>query len=158
MDNTAAQQIQQRLAELPADVRAAITAADLEDKIRAIGAQNSLHIDQIGELGDETLLAMLGFSPLESFAKRLTTALNLAPEVGEKLAADVGVEIFTPIRESMKKFGAPTTLPTPPVPPVALAKEGAPPVSPADVMLTQKTAQVAPAPKPYKADPYREAI
>jgi hypothetical protein len=156
MQTEVLQQIQKRLAELPADVQAAIQSAELEEHIKAIGAKNNLHIDQIGELGDETLLAMLGFSPLENFSKRLSDALHLELDAAERLAADVNTEVFGTIRESMKKFAlagqaaAPTpTVAAPAVPP-------APPIPAADVMLSEKTVSVGPI--PYKADPYREPV
>ena len=166
MEQDATQLIAQRLAELPEDVRNAVQAADLGDRVRAIGARHTLHIDQTGELEDETLLAMLGFSPMEELGARLSTALHLPREEGERLAADVANEVFGPIRESMKKFvadraerAAEASAPPPSTPPAVSAK---PPLSPdlhkADVMLTEKTVSL-PAAKPiYKADPYREPI
>lgn len=172
MDNDALKQIEQRLAELPTDVRAAIQDSALDTNIRAIGERHKLHIDQMGELGDETMLAMLGFSPLETFGRRLSSTLNLAPEAGEAIAGDISREIFGSIRESMKKFAEArkTPSPTAPVQPVAATPQGPaapqkPPLSPemhqAEVMLSQKTVSLAPAAteKPiYKADPYREPV
>ncbi len=176
MEPDASQLVSQRLAELPADVRNAVQAADLGDKVRAIGARYALHIDQTGELEDETLLAMLGFSPMETFDARIADALHVPLETGNKLAADVSADIFSPIRESMKGFlaqrqraAAPVAAPS--TPPAMSQK---PPISPdlhkADIMLTEKTASlpaqglppVTPAKDTqtpiYKTDPYREPV
>lgn len=172
MDQDPTQLIKQRIAELPADVRNAVQAADLHQKILAVGAKNSLHIDQMGELEDEALLAMLGFSPLDTLGKRLSEALHLPPAAGDKLAADLAADIFGPIRESMKSFVEKrNALPTPTVlAPAALnATPAAPPASPdmhkADLMLATKTLDLpaqpptAEVPAPiYKADPYREPV
>src|SRR5579872_2168786 len=110
------QLVQQRFAELPGEVKAAIESNDLGNKVRTIGARHQLHIDQTGELEDEVMLAMLGFSELEDMAGRISTALRVPPEVAQKIAQEVSNEIFTPIRESLKKFTAskasPITTPT----------------------------------------------
>jgi hypothetical protein len=55
-------QVQARLAELPADVRAAIQSADFAKKMQAIGNGHRLHIDQLAALEDEVMLVMLGFA------------------------------------------------------------------------------------------------
>lgn len=175
MDTDAVKQIQDRLAELPADVRAAIQDAELDKKVREVGAKNNLHIDQIGELGDEVMLAMLGFSPLESFGARLAQVLAMDPAAADKLAADIGTEIFAPIRESMKKWAAERAAPAPKVdaqpaavlqssqgptltqgsPRSDLNPSAKPPVPPdmhkADVILSQPTVSPIAAPLPASA-------
>ena len=176
MENDAVAQIQQRLAELPADVRDAIQAADFNEKVQAVGAKNQLHVDQIGELADEVMLAMLGFSPLEQLAARLVVALALPTEAAAKVAQDVNTDILGSIRESMKKFQAaraqvaPQTpaaaAPAAPTAPVAAPTiPNKPPLAPAlaqaNVVLTQPTVSIAPKPADnpiYKSDPYREPI
>lgn len=170
MEQDAVQKIQQRIAELPEDVRAAIQSNDLHQKVLAIGGKHQLHIDQVGELEDEVMLAMLGFSPLETLGKRLSDALHIAPDAGERLAADINTELFGSIRESMKKFAAAKTQAANPAPaptmPAATAAPAAPkpaptpaavvmpPVAPdmhkADVVLTEKTVSI-PAPAAPKA-------
>lgn len=157
MEQDAVTKIQQRLAELPADVQAAIQSSDLHTKITTIGGKYQLHIDQMGELEDEVMLAMLGFAPLEGLGVQLTKDLNLAPDVGEKLAADIHTQIFAPIRESMKAFAAkkaaaPATMPSAPAAVATPTTPNAPtrpPIAPdmhkADVVLTQPTVSTAPA-------------
>lgn len=149
MDDELTQQIMQRLAELPADVRQAVQSTNLSKSIQALGTKYQLHIDQIGELEDETLMAMLGFVPLESFEKRLASALHLPGETAKKIAGDVNQNIFLAVRTSLRQFTKAEA---------AIPKE----THPADLMLSQKTVTVAPAippkPEPYKADPYREPV
>jgi hypothetical protein len=168
MEQNSEQLVKDRLAELPADVRDAIQSSDLDVKVQTIGTKNSLHVDQIGELSDEVMLTMLGFLPLESFASRLSQVLNVAPAVGDTLAADINTEIFGPIRESMKNWAQKKNAPAPieETRPAAAIPVAAPklPINPelqkVDVMLSEKTLSptVAPANPIYKADPYREPI
>ena len=155
------QKIEARLAELPQDVRDAINASDLDEKVRAIGEKFSLHIDQMGILGDEVMLAMLGFTPLGGFAGELAAQLHIAPAMADTLAAEINSDIFVSIRESMKQFtearaaGAPAPAPATPAAPVAIgpttivvAKPAAVPLSPdmhaAEAMLSKTVVQVAP--------------
>lgn len=186
MEQDAIVKIQQRLAELPADVQAAIQSSDLHAKVTTIGGKYQLHIDQLGELEDEVMLAMLGFAPIEGMGARFAQTLRLTPQVGEQLAGDINAQIFGSIRESMKAFAATKAAAANPAPtltqPTAVSVPSAtpgipakPPVAPdmhkADVVLTEKTistpppaaatsaATTTPATPPiYKADPYREPI
>ena len=150
MDDELTQKITQRLAELPADVRQAVQSADMAKKIEALWLKYKLHIDQIGELEDETLMTMLGFTPLDSFERRITDALHLPAEIGKGVAEEINQNIFLAVRASLRQFTE--------------AKAAAPKeIHPADMMLSQKTVTTAPPappaplkPEPYKADPYRE--
>lgn len=167
MEQDAVSKIQQRLAELPADVQTAIQSSDLHAKVSAVGAKHQLHIDQVGELEDEVMLTMLGFAPLEGMGARLAQTLHLPTETGENLATDINVQLFTSIRESMKAFAAkkalaatpaPTpTMPAATTPAAPLSNAPAkPPIAPdmlkADVVLTQKTIST-PAPTPPQTMP-----
>lgn len=156
MEENTLEQIKARLAELPEDVRAAITSADLGKKIQEVGARQGLHVDQMADLEDEVSLTMLGFSPLDGFEKRLESSLKLNPDAARKLAEDIGGNIFGPIRESIKQFIAARTTPPPPQAPAAAQTPPMPPMQapkpqlpqeyhPAEVMLSQKTATVPPA-------------
>ncbi|KKW42983.1 MAG: Cordon-bleu protein-like protein 1 [Parcubacteria group bacterium GW2011_GWA1_56_13] len=165
MDQDLTKKIQARLEELPEDIRKAVQSADMDKKIQEIGAKNTLHLDQIGNLGDETYMVMLGFTDPAEFAENLAKELNLPKEKAEAVAQDVGTALFIPIRESMQQFmeeralheavleeGKVPAVQIPPAAPVVITKPSVPkPVEahPADLMLTQKTVSVAPtAPKP----------
>jgi hypothetical protein len=154
MSDELTQKITQRLAELPDDVRQAVQSADMAKKIEALGAKYKLHVDQVGELEDETLMTMLGFTTLESFEQRAATALHLPAETAKQVAEDVNRDIFLAVRASLRRFTEEKAAPKPVVPSAPAA------MHPADVMLSQKTVTIAPLmppkPEPYKADPYRE--
>lgn len=178
-------QIEGRINELPTDIQNAIFAVDFNDKIQAIGNAASLHLDQIQELGDNTMLVMLGFMTEQEFKNELRQLLQSNPEAVQKIESEINSQIFLSIRDSMKKFAegqaapgqAPQTPPAlprmpavapTPLPVVQTMPAPAPKVDmhPADVMLTEKTVTppaspqatqgTAPKPQDYKADPYRE--
>lgn len=104
MDQDLQQQVQKRLAELPADVQAAIRSAEVATKIQEIGKRNNLHIDQVGKLEDEVYIIMLGFADPQGFMEDLADVLGLAPEAAAKLATEITNEIFMPIRASMQAW------------------------------------------------------
>lgn len=104
MENDTQTLVERRLQELPEDVRKAIEDANLGEHVQDIGADNHLHIDQIGKLEDETLLVMLGFTSVEDFPERIRAELNIAAEDAGIIAANINSEIFLPIRASMQKF------------------------------------------------------
>lgn len=168
------QLIDQRLAELPVDVRQAIQSADVEQHITDIGETNHLHIDQIGALQDETLLVMLGFSDPAEFPDQLQKRLSIPAEQAAIIAANVSDEIFETIRESMRKFmeeqarkeegtSAPIPAPSTPAPARTIMPEplsGAPgnmlrPATPSRPSITSITraAPAAPATTPRPPQP-----
>jgi hypothetical protein len=113
--NDIQQKIEARMAELPEDVRNAINDDGLDEKIRVIGQKFNLHIDQIGALGDEVMLALLGFTPLAGFAGELAAQLSLDSVLAQTIVAEINNSIFLSIRESMQKFAEGRSIP-PPVP------------------------------------------
>jgi hypothetical protein len=168
-------QIEERLAELPQDVRDAVLSSQLGEHLRDIGKKHSLHIDQIGKLEDETMLVMLGFFDPAQFNTQLEQQLLIPATDATAIAAEVTTAVFAPIRESLMHFldmkrsdPATTTAPTAvapssaaqpaPVTPVATPvpeaqtaaptpiKPMLPPMPVAEQLLTEKTAAIAPKP------------
>ena len=68
MEQELQKKIQARFAELPEDIQKAVQSADVDKKVRDIAAKNQLHVDQSGALGDEVLMAMMGFTDMAEFA------------------------------------------------------------------------------------------
>lgn len=155
-----------KFSALPEDVKEAISSVNSAEKIRQVASKHKLHIDQVGELGTQTGLVMLGVLPPRDFVKAIVDKLQVTPEVARAIAADINTEIFNQIRESLKKIhhldfsGEGSAAPTP-------IKE-APPASmfatktSEAVAINKPEAVITPtdlANKPKKEfDPYREAI
>jgi len=162
--------LQKRLAELPADVREAIVSTNVSEKIRAIGQRNSLHIDQLGDLEDETLLVMLGFADSSEFGDALQKTLRVEEPLARQLAQEINNEVFASIRESMQNFAQRRASEAPAQETPEKPAPTAPPALPAvEHMLTEPTISTStplkstPPPAPsqgeaYKADPYREPL
>ena len=98
-----AKQVEERLAQLPEDIQNAIMASDFDQKMQAIGRAHNLHIDQAQQLGNETLLVMLGVSPMSGFTDDIIQEVRVSKEEADKIIADINTQILAPIRESMKK-------------------------------------------------------
>ena len=159
MSDDAKQLIDQRLAELPENIRTAIESADLGRMLRVIGQEHNLHIDQIGKLEDETMLVMLGFFEPEQFNTQLEQQLLIPAADAAAIAGEVTTNIFLPIRESLKRFmeekrAQTPVLVTPPPMPAVQTSPSLPSIPQADKILTEPTV-VRPG---YKTDPYREPI
>lgn len=102
--NNKGSEIEQRLAELPQDVRDAVLSAQLGENVRKIGQGHGLHIDQIGTLEDEVMLVMLGFFEPEAFSGQIAAQLQIPAADAGAIAGEVNQQIFLPIRESLKRF------------------------------------------------------
>jgi len=177
-----------RYESLPSEIKNLIYSPEMSFTVQQIGQKNKLHIDQIDSLNTEIGQVMLGFVKTEEFLPALMEMLGIERAQADSIAKDVNDMLFLKIRESMKKVAemgsmSPTSstpvTPTPVSAPVTapLLIQKLPEMHSADLMLTQKTASVAPAqqpttdnkqqttgnqqpPKPqnYKADPYREPV
>lgn len=90
--------------KLPADIQAAIADAETEKKITIIGQRHNLHVDQIGDLADETGLVMLGLKHPNQFVSSLAQRLNLAPNEAETIAQEINREVLVTIRDTIRKM------------------------------------------------------
>src|SRR3989344_3445685 len=104
MEQELQKKIEARFEELPDDVQRAIKSADVDKKIRDIAAKHQLHIDQSGALGDEVLMAMMGFTDMAEFAGNIAEHVKVPAEKAEAMAQDIGTTLFIPIRKSMQEF------------------------------------------------------
>lgn len=116
MEPTIEQQVQTRLAELPADVRDAIQSADLTRKMQGIGTNHQLHLDQLTALEQEVMMVMLGFADPNDLAADIASEVHVPEDVANAITKEVSEQIFLPIRESMKRFVAGHTAPVETVP------------------------------------------
>ncbi|MCG2695273.1 hypothetical protein L6261_04320 [Candidatus Parcubacteria bacterium] len=98
------EQIKERYNNLPEDVKQAISSVDTTNVVVNIGEKYQLHVDQLGELVDETGLVMLGFTKTNDFVSNLEKRLNVPREKAINLVKEINDEILIKIRESMKKI------------------------------------------------------
>ena len=152
-------QIAERLAALPPEVQNLILAADTGQRIRDIGTQHSLHIDQLGKLEDITMLVMLGLIETAQFGEEVQKDLALSGEDAQKIVGEISEKLFAPIRESMKatsinkptleetavKINTPAPFPPPPTPSVTL------PTTPSSVSVVTTSIPAVQIPTPPAA-------
>lgn len=93
------EKLMERFRSLPKTLREAISSIETADNIQEIGEKYKLHIDQVGKLGSETGLVMLGFTRPYLFPAKVAQALNIPREEASKIAQDINDKIFSQIRE-----------------------------------------------------------
>lgn len=113
---------------------------------------------------------MLALSHADDFPQRIANSLGVPMETARALSAEVDSDIFMSIRQSLQNFSQKKAAEVP-LPVKKLLEP-----HPADIMLSEKTISIPPAPVAapvippapiksippmpanYKADPYREPI
>lgn len=165
MDIELEKKIKDRLAELPKDILDAVQSSDLDKKVQEIGTRHQLHLDQIGDLADETMLVMLGFTETEDFVNTVARRLKIIPDKAASISSEISNAIFMPIRTSLQDFAearsaeviskiipdAPikAASPPPPVPPASSKPAAAPaqtaPMAPPPMPITPKIPKIEPA-------------
>lgn len=96
--------IEQKIEGLPEDLRELISNEENALVLEAIGKKHGLYIDKIGELVEETGLVMLGISHPRDFIGVLEKKLGVSREKAVQIAKDVNQQIFSKVRESLKKI------------------------------------------------------
>jgi hypothetical protein len=104
MNQDSMQLIKDHFAELPQEVRSAITAPDLLQKMRAIGDKYNLLLDKQGDLQRSILFVMLGLIPSREFVPSISSGLNVNTEVANNIAKDVNEQILAPIRTYLREW------------------------------------------------------
>lgn len=89
--------------KLPAKVQDAIRAVDLRKRFDQLRDKHNLHIDQVGELENETMYTMFGLREAEEYESNVTKALGLPPEQVRTILNDVNELIFIPIQKAMQE-------------------------------------------------------
>ncbi|OGG47678.1 hypothetical protein A2671_01600 [Candidatus Kaiserbacteria bacterium RIFCSPHIGHO2_01_FULL_49_13] len=97
-------QLRVQLVKIPQDIRDLIGSDELGQKFDAIGKKHQLHVDQLGILGDEMNITLVGLSPAEKFASVISKELSIPMSKAEEITRDMNEQIFQPIRDSLKKI------------------------------------------------------
>lgn len=104
MQDYTQEQIKKRYLALPEDLKDAMWSVDSSNIIQSIGKKHNLHIDQMGELASETGYVLLGFTRPENYIKNLSARLNINIKDARDIALEVNIEIFSKVKESLKKI------------------------------------------------------
>ena len=97
------EQLEEKFDMLPENVRKTLNSVDVEKHILSIGRSHKLHVDILDELADETGLVMLGLTHPRNYVEHLRERLGISNDEAVSLARDVNAQIFSPIREALKK-------------------------------------------------------
>ncbi len=90
--------------KIPKDLQDAILDAGTSDIIGAITKKYGLNLEQAGNLADEVGLLMLGETNPRDFTANLIKRLETDPEMTKKIAQEINEQIFSKVRESLKKI------------------------------------------------------
>ena len=136
------QQIQERYDSLPENLKSAIFSVETADIIQKVSKKYNLQIDQMGELASETGLVMLGFTHPKDYIKNLSARLGIDIDSAKKIAQEINIEIFSPVKEALKKLHGMETEKEPTIPTAPTATKIKP-----EKELTVPVAPVAPTEK-----------
>jgi len=104
LSNDSQKIIQEQYKTLPKDVQKAILSVDLNKNLEEISRKHNLRIDQMTALENETLFIMLGLEHPSSYVTNLKKEASVDEETARAIAEEINIQIFRPIRESLKKI------------------------------------------------------
>jgi restriction endonuclease len=98
------EQIDAMFAELPSDVKDAMSSVDTVHVMADIQKKYNLHIDQAGELSTDAALLMVGAIKPQEFIGQIESQAHIPRETAKQIAAEVNEKIFRPVRESLMQI------------------------------------------------------
>lgn len=174
------EQLKEKYQKLPDDVREALYSESVANSILTIGESNNIDQYKITELADEVGLVMYGITNPKNFISNLSSRLGTDITIARKIAEEVNSQIFSKVRESLKKIHgiasdvpvAPSVVPPIPSPtPTSVSIAPEEKISPFEAKTKQEIFRAAPEeskqievpnlpPAGYSGgkDPYRESI
>ncbi|MFC1775297.1 hypothetical protein ACFLY0_00335 [Patescibacteria group bacterium] len=87
--------------KLPKALQEAIVSVETSKTIQEIGKKHNLHVDQMGELIDETWLALLGIVKSADFVDDLRIRLEVDGQKAGEIASDVNEQIFNKVKSAL---------------------------------------------------------
>lgn len=106
------EQLLTKFNSLPQELKQAIAGVETSEIIQNISKKHHLQIDQMGELAAETGLVLLGLTKPDDYIKNLSSRLKINLKDARDIALEVNIEIFSKVKESLKKLhgiGVPKT-------------------------------------------------
>jgi len=95
------EEIQKKFESLPEDLKWAIMAANVDEKITQIGKDNNLTVEQMGQLSLETHMVMFGFTHPDKFEASVKASLQLPDEKNKTIVNKINETILKDIREKL---------------------------------------------------------
>lgn len=94
----------ERFESLPNDLKTALTSEEVDASIQEVAKKHFLHIDQTGELADETGLVMLGLTRTDEYINNLKERLGVPQQKAAEIAKDIDENVLRPIKTSLIKM------------------------------------------------------
>lgn len=91
----------ERFESLPDDLKTALTSEEVDASIQGVAKKHFLHIDQTGELADETGLVMLGLTKTDEYINNLKERLGVPQQKAAEIAKDIDEQVLRPIKASL---------------------------------------------------------
>lgn len=89
---------------IPQDILDVIKKSDMFNRLEKIGNKYNLMIDQMGQLSADTRMVMLGKERSDKFVDNIAKNLEIPRDTAQNIARDINDEIFSSIRESIRKM------------------------------------------------------
>lgn len=95
--------IKQVMQILPPPIRSYLAQGKYTTVVQSLMTKYSLRIDQGGVLEREIMLLLMGIENPEEFNQTLATEANINQQTVSSIVQDVNTQIFSPLREEMRK-------------------------------------------------------
>ncbi len=96
--------LRDKYAQLPEDLRIAVTDLPAHDLLYEIADAHNLTNEQIATLSNETGYVILGLTPAREFITHLKNELKLDPATINTIAGEINEKIFSTLRERMREL------------------------------------------------------
>ena len=139
------EELDKMYAELPEDVKDAMSSVDTVQVMKDIKDKYNLHLDKAGDLSAEIAMLMMGAIPPQRFITNLQSSLEVDKATAKEIATIVNDRIFQKILNSLKEIQD-----------MAEKKDISVPQKPEqENIIKEETLEI---PKKVVIDPYKEAI
>ncbi|MDP2665558.1 MAG: hypothetical protein Q8P23_02875, partial [bacterium] len=102
-DPTLESDIRELMKDVPPPVRAFFASGKVETIAKSLMLKNQLHLDQGAVVEREIIFLLLGLKSPDEFNQALATEANLNQQTIASIVQDVNTQIFSPLREEMRK-------------------------------------------------------
>jgi len=101
MQEITLEEIQSRFESLPEDLKWAIMATNIDEKLTEIGKNHGLNIDELGQLSLETHMVVLNYTSTDKFEESLKMRLDLPDEKNHNIVLEINEKILKDIKEHL---------------------------------------------------------